>query len=117
MPGRRPLAALMLAALLCACEALPDPPREAARADPPSRGARTEADARPASPADVAATPGVPGRDSFEPASAARRRADAPTGADAIASLRQRLRARGFGLDVAAGPMVAVWSDSPPPTR
>jgi hypothetical protein len=110
MPGRRPLAALMLVALLCACAPAPPRSAEGGRAAPPSRGARAEASVPRASPADVAATAADPGRAPSDPIGA-------PTGADAIVSLRQRLRARGFGPEVTAGPMVAVWSDSPPPAR
>jgi hypothetical protein len=36
---------------------------------------------------------------------------------DAIAALRRRLAARGFGRQVTAGPMVALWADEAPPSR
>jgi hypothetical protein len=91
MPGHRPLAVLVLAAALaCACEpvATPTAPERPA---PPARGARAE----PASPSARVAY-----------------RAE-----DAIARLRARLRSRGFGPEVTAGPMVAFWSDDPPPSR
>ena len=36
------------------------------------------------------------------------------TGDDAIASLRVRLRNRGYTREVTAGPMLALWSDDAP---
>lgn len=39
------------------------------------------------------------------------------SGDDAIANLRARLRYRGYGPEVTAGPMVALWSDEAPRAR
>jgi hypothetical protein len=91
MPGHRLLAVLVLLALLaCACEAAP-PPTAPERPAPPARGGRVE----PIQPPARAAYPAE----------------------DAIARLRARLRTRGFAPEVAAGPMIALWSDDPPPNR
>ena len=91
MPGRRPQAALalVLAALLtCACQPTL-PPTEPDRPAPSTRRTRPEQ---------------PPTRPSYS--------AD-----DAISRLRTRLRARGFAPEVTAGPMLALWSDDPPPNR